>query len=120
MDKLARQSQATAELDRVLARVRDDFIQRLRVQVAQLRAIQRRMPSHVEANDLKVIEFSAHQICGLAKTLGYTDLGDASQALELAVNLQLSQVGLSVNGDIPVLLESLLREMDTASASTGV
>lgn len=120
MGKLTHHEQNTGELDRALARIRDDFIQRLKTQVVQLRAIQERMASNVDVADLKLIEFLAHQICGLARTLGYPALGDASQRLELAVNLQISHVGAPVDADIPALLDSLMWEMDTASAPTGV
>ncbi|WP_347312108.1 Hpt domain-containing protein [Defluviimonas sp. SAOS-178_SWC] len=120
MVKLTHHEHSTGDLDSALARIRDDFIQRLSAQIIQLRAIQERMTSNVDVDDLKVIEFLAHQICGLARTLGYPTLGDASQRLELAVNLQISHVGAPVDTDIPALLEFLLWEMGTASVPASV
>lgn len=111
--------QHSRNLGAVLEQVRNDFVLRLRKQMDQLKAARNGLYSHGREGELKVIEFAAHQICGIAKTVGFADLGIAAEQLEAAISSGNGEPESHEVRTIASLVEIMLQEMAAVSAQSG-
>jgi HPt (histidine-containing phosphotransfer) domain-containing protein len=103
--------QKSSELETVLEQVRGDFVQRLHSQLPQIKSIRQRIHLPNRDSDFEIVEFMAHRTCGIAKTVGYADLGATAQKLEEAVSKDRLQNCEQDVSRISTLLDELISEM---------
>ena len=86
MRKCSTFNTSTSHLEVVLEQVRRDFVNSLPQKIVQLRAIQKQLELDRLEESLELAGFLAHRVCGIAKTLGYEQLGETAEKLDVAVS----------------------------------
>lgn len=109
MPKSATAECSATNLQTVLEQVKLEFVKGLGVQAVQLQQIWATLDAGHCACDLSAVSFMAHKICGLAKTVGYGELGNAAQALEAA--LSGSAAATPDSKEVARLIRRLIDEM---------
>ncbi|WP_415182681.1 Hpt domain-containing protein [Phaeovulum sp.] len=104
------------DLHAVLEQVRIDFVQRLKIQLRQLQSIRAQIVTPGCDDDLRELEFIAHKINGLAKTLGFQSLGDAAESLEVAIASLELHPRVSDPSEVVRLLDALVLKIRTTCA----